>query len=259
MTSDSLDTRLRVGRVVAAVVVTAAVSGLVGASDAASTRFAPQTGVCPRPALQPGDLRLASAGNLSADVDGDGRPDRVYVLLHRHSAQSCRFLLVARSKSRAYVGYLRQAGADHEWPNRDAPVLDVAAPIDAVGGEEVVVAVAAGASTTSVGVYSVRDGFLVRLRVSKAAFEPNTFAYGGSLPSSFSVDCIPGRRRLVAETGFMNNPNGLTVKVDRSLYRATNLTFRLVGHRVYAHLTLREARKRFPELRPRGRIFTACR
>lgn len=216
----------------------------------------PRPATCRRAVVHASDPRFAGAGRLTADVIGDGQRDTAYVVFHRRAARECRFLLVVKNAAHTYATYLRQPDLDANWPTLDSPHLNVAAPVDSVRGDEIVVSLGGGAATTSVGLYSIHGRRLIRLLIPKA-FTPNTFNYGGSLAGSISLDCVGPLHGLVAETGSANH-GGRFYDVGRTLYRADGRSFRFVSQRSYRHLTIQQARARFPELRG-GRAFHSCR
>ena len=117
-------------------------------------------------------------------------------------------------------------------------------------------AVDGGASITSLAIFSIHGGRLIRLRIPNAPEERDTFAYGGSLAGSYTVNCLD--RLLVTQTELTTETDGRTFGVIRALYRASNASFRFVKSRSYRHLTLQAARARFPELRRGASMFSAC-
>lgn len=212
---------------------------------------------CPQPSVRTTDRIVRSAGVLNADIDGNKTRERVFVAERRPSDGGCAFLLVARGPRRTYAAWLREAGADSFWPTQHLPKLRKAVPIDRARGEEVVVAVASGASSASVAVFSVHHGILRRFRIPKAGEAPDAFVYGGSLAGSSTVDCVSRFRGRVANSELSTDATGRKFDVVRTLYEARGDVFRYIGSFTYRHLTRRQVASRFPELRGGG-IFTGC-
>jgi hypothetical protein len=138
------------------------------------------------------------------DVDGDGRPDRVFV---RAAPARCAFhLVVVRRHGRALVAPLR-------WP-----VVVALAPIDRRPGAEIVFTDHVGASMAFLGVYTVRRHVLVRMR--GVVFPVSPGPYFGS------VDCAG--RLVVSTTAELRN---MRLHVERRFYRVVGDEFRLVRTR----------------------------
>ena len=138
------------------------------------------------------------------DVDGDGRPDRVFV---RTAPPGCGFhLVVVRRRGRALVAPLR-------WP-----VVVALAPIDGRPGAEIVFTDHAGASMAFLGVCTVRRQALLRMR--GAVFPVSPGPYFGS------VDCAG--RLVVSTTAELRD---MRLHVERRFYRVVGEKFRLVRTR----------------------------
>lgn len=234
------------------VILAAAVSG-------SGLGAAPRQGATCARSLPAHARAVRSAGVLHADVTGDRREERVSIT-ENPQAKHCRFFLSVTGSNRTYATSLRQSGIDSTWPTRDAPRLLLAAPIDSVPGRDLVVVVDAEGTSTSLAIFAVHQGRLSRFRIPKAASTTNTFAYGGSLAASYTVNCIGARKRgVVVESSLANRPNGKTFDVTRTIFRSRNFVFRFTGYQTFRDLTESEVRARFPELRRGMTIFSSCR
>jgi hypothetical protein len=115
------------------------------------------------------------------------------------------------------------------------PSAGVAAPsfnglyqIDGRPGAEVVVLLAAGASTQFVGAFSAGGGIIERLATSTtdeaSSGSNDLFAFGGSVGHLEAVDCA-SNGRVVVSTAI---PRGQRYQVTRNFYRPSGATLELV-------------------------------
>ena len=143
------------------------------------------------PSLSVAEISRPSGRSVSGDVDGDGRSERVYLVVDRSGEPGCRALVVVRDSDG-----LDAAGLDDSVVSFELglPRLNSLVDIDS-DGLEIVVDVAAGASTAFVGVFSMASGRLESVRLPRLPNVPSgLFAHGGSVGHLDAVDC---RRDLV--------------------------------------------------------------
>jgi hypothetical protein len=178
---------------------------------------------------------------LRADVDGDGRRDRVTIHIARKAPDSCGFLLLVDAGNRRYAARVPQGT---KWPfaipagetsaQYPEPYVVAAARIQRRG---LVVAVAQlhGASVVAGSLYAIVRGTLVRLRFARGYYG---FSYGGSIASSSVFDCYRGGRHgAIVVTG--RTPADPGWRFTRTLLRLEGARFRLVRTRT---LTVSDAR-----------------
>jgi hypothetical protein len=173
---------------------------------------------CPAHPATQGHVRSSFVG----DVDGDGAPDRVFVSVVAGARPRCALhLVVVPRRGRPLFARLRPPALDRYavrtsgWP-RVVELVD----IEERPGAEIVFTDHAGASTAFLGVFTVRRGRLVRMRLPPGS--GNVFAVSPG-PYFGSVDCIGG---LVVATAA--ELRGAWVLVDRRFFRVVGREFRLV-------------------------------
>jgi hypothetical protein len=139
------------------------------------------------PSVNASQVSRPQGRSVSGDVEGDGRPDRVYVVVDRTEEPGCRALLVVRGRSS-----LAAVGVDEGVTSFELglPRLNSLVDIDSEEGLEIVLDVAQGASTAFVGVFSMTTGTLEGVRPPRLPDIPSgLFAYGGSVGHLDAVDC----------------------------------------------------------------------
>jgi hypothetical protein len=144
--------------------------------------------------------------SVSGDVEGDGRRERVYVVVDRTEEPGCRALLVVRGRAS-----LAAVGVDEGVSSFELglPRLNSLVDIDSEEGLEIVVDVAQGASTSFVAVFSMTSGTLERVRPPRLPNIPTgLFAHGGSVGHLDAVDC---RGDLVMVSSAMAQGRGYEV------------------------------------------------
>jgi hypothetical protein len=140
-------------------------------------------------------------GELTGDVDGDGRVDRASVVYARGAPDRCESVLrveradgIATRVVRAGVSPETRSSVSH-----DAPRLTALAPLDGRPGAELLVTVWDGASTSFGALYSVRSGRLVRMHVPRSSIgAAGVLPYSGSLGHTSALQCRRGRAGLVS-------------------------------------------------------------
>jgi hypothetical protein len=140
-----------------------------------------------------GPLRSPPAPRgVGGDVDGDGRSDRVYLIVDPSAEPGCRAFVVVRSRDRLSAAALDDSLISFEL---GFPRLNSLPAIDSEPGLEIVVDVAQGASTSFVEVLTFSQGRPAPVRPALISGIPaGLFAHGGSVGHLDAVDC---RRGLV--------------------------------------------------------------
>jgi hypothetical protein len=185
---------------------------------------------CPNQASVARRPRLRRGGELRGDVDGDQRPDSVFLAVDPAGRGHCRFFLVARGDRAVYVAPLTPWGkaVDLEPSARlDRDILqrlklNGLARITRSGGLSVLLDVWQGAST----------GFVQVFRVWRSRMRPmadGLFPYQGSVGHINGVDCAEGAGADSVVAGGaspVNYQRGDVYAVERLFYRVDGLRFR---------------------------------
>ena len=196
--------------------------------------------------------RSVERGVIRADVDADGRPDRVSVVARYGAAPGCRLALRVQlatgiSLFHRLVETPHTTGSDlrkQSWPRLLSLVK-----VDPRPGLQPVVSIQFGSSTVFVGLFAIHGGRLVRLAAPESAFG------GGVSGVASAVDCWHGAGSGEVVSSFaQSNINGWAV--SRSLLRLVGDGFR----HVTAHASLRVKNlAALPEFHGPGLgIFSSC-
>lgn len=154
------------------------------------------------------DPSLRPPGGLTGDVDGDGERDRVSLAIDEAADPRCRHFVVVAAGGTTYSTAVRHPELD---PTLGLPAVRILAALDARPGFEVVVDVAAGASTTLSAVYGF-DGRMLE-RVVFESGDPATddlVAHGGSAGHLEAAQCIDGS--IVMSSAVARARKGWTVQ-----------------------------------------------
>ncbi|MGH2774469.1 MAG: hypothetical protein ACRDJT_03420 [Actinomycetota bacterium] len=153
----------------------------------------------------------ARRGGTSGDVTGDGAADEVFIAVDEEAEIGCRALLFVRSD-----GGTRAASLDVEDTDLGLglPALSGLKQIDGDGGSDVIVDMAAGASTLFAGVFVFADGGLDQIRIegSQPPAE-NLFAHGGGIAQLSAAGCAA--EGVIVSTAVAE---GRRYRVDRHTY-----------------------------------------
>ena len=151
-------------------------------------------GAVPRPLSHCADVDAPGTfprSTLAADVDGDGRRDRVTVL--RREPTGCPVVVVRGSRVGDRSAQIHQHGLDQPWPDGSTPpYLAAIARIGKGRRAEAVVVTWRGAATSSVAVFGLLGQRFVRYAVPHA-LPTDTFVVGGTVRTTYGVDCFRGR------------------------------------------------------------------
>ncbi len=146
------------------------------------------SGSCPNAGVALGDGERAG-GTLSADVDGDGASEEIYLVLDDAASAGCRAFLVARGTTGTWAAPTQERGVEYALAT---PRLNAVVPVDTRPGAEVVVDVEQGASTQFVALFTFVDGALRRVEAEGAPGLPGgLLPYGGSVGHIEATDCAP--------------------------------------------------------------------
>lgn len=175
-------------------------------------RFSPATDRCPNAAdLADGGTPLG--GEISADVTGDGTDDVVYLVRDEAGAVGCRDFLVVEAGSGTLAVPLTDPGRE---PSLAQPRLHSLAPVDAEPGAEILVDLERGASTQFLGMFTLHDGNMVRVRFERDGGIRDLFPYGGSVGHIEASDCGDEEATVVVSVA---TPLRDRYEVERTGYR----------------------------------------
>lgn len=173
-----------------------------GSTTGSSASMSPQViGArrCPDAAKVVTDPELRAPGGATADLDGDGEEEKIFIARDDDAQAGCAEFLVAHGATKTAVATLAQPGLDTSAVGAVPTILTVA-QVDGRPGLDVVVNLVAGASTQFAGVYSMAGGELERVRVKGDLPEADDlFPYGGSVGHIEASDCTPGGAVVVSQ------------------------------------------------------------
>jgi hypothetical protein len=204
-----------------------ALDGVFVASVAGSGAPAPCSGVTPENSQPWSNV-------LRGDVTGDGRPDLVFVGQHYPAKLFCQRALFVRSGSRTYMAAITQQDITN-WPaNAGGPEPVALDDIDTVRGAEVLLRLnMSGDGHSQIGVYTFRDGRIVRYRmrdVPGTVVFFNAFSVGGSICCIYTFACIKRHAGQVVQTFAGPVHGGRRFEAGRFFLSAQGLRF-VVTHK----------------------------
>lgn len=213
-----------------------------------SPRAAPGSD-CPNEVKASADPSLRRSPPFDGDVDGDGASDRVFIAADESAAPECSAFVVALTRSARLSAPVFQPGFE---PSLNLPALRFLTPLDARPGAEVVVDVAAGASTVFAAAFTVNDGRLRRLAVrgDDPALD-DLFAYGSSAGHTNGADCEKG---LVVVSDAV--PVGGRWRVRRKFFRRAEGSLEILRERSENLVVSSAGMRALPEFS--GRPFSRC-
>jgi hypothetical protein len=197
----------------------AGIAGAGGSSSATGSSFA-----CP--AAGPARLVMIDQHALSGDVDGDGRPDRVFTARVRNSTDFCRYALVVVSRGRyrtlpLHKDSLGPGIAVARW-EAGTPAVDVLARLDRVPGAEMLVAIWEGGSGRRFdAVFTMRRGRLDRMDVSGVGTAGNVLDFGSGGSAAVTLGCAKDKPGRFYELDGLHETNG-EWKITRTYYAFRN-------------------------------------
>jgi hypothetical protein len=158
---------------------------------------------------------IPKEGSLEGDVDGDGTPDIVTLLVNETGAPGCKAFVVVDTADEDLLTPIADENIEFAL---GFPTLNLLAEIDDQPGMEVVVDVTAGASTAFAGVFSASGGALDRIRLEADALGyGDLFPYGGSVGHLEASDCAPDGGVVVS----VATPKGKRYQLKRSFFSFT--------------------------------------
>jgi hypothetical protein len=193
----------------------------------------------------------ARRGELRGDVTGDGDADDVFIAVDEGAEFGCRALLFVASGDGIHAAPLDVEGTDSRL---GLPALTGIKQVAGDGGGDVIVEMAAGASTQFAGVFILADGTLEQIRIegSQPPVE-NLFAHGGGVTQLSAVDCTADDAVLVSTAV----AEGRRYRVDRHTYEFAGGVLARDPARDETHrVKLRAVPRSFPEFA--GPPFSSC-
>jgi len=151
-------------------------------------------------------------GDVGADVTGDGSEDLAYLVRDDDGETGCRDFLVVETEDGSLVTPLSDPGQDYSLP---APRINALVSVDDAPGAEVLVDLEQGASTQFVGMFTVTDGALQRVRVRDRGID-DLFPYGGSVGHIEASDCTDETATVIVSVA---TPLRDRYEVKRAVYR----------------------------------------
>ena len=183
------------------------------------TTTCPRLGEAVRLPLRPG------GSPLEADVDGDGRRDRVTLRYAPRARVSCGFVLVVKTASRVFAVRIPESYKPsqdmkmRDWPFPQ-PYLAAAVRLDA-DRSQIVVERWRGAAVADVSLYGVTDGKLALLRFHPRRTQDQLSLFGTVGTGVSNARCVTGGPMVVITT-WPKDPNGTLWSLRRSEYRLSS-------------------------------------
>lgn len=213
---------IALSRPIAAVVILVALSGCDGDASrpptpptdspfASATPLERETARC---ANQEDAVTTGSrlGGDVAADVTGDGSEDLAYLVRDEDADPGCRDFLVVETEDGPLVTPLSDPGQDYSLP---APRINALVSVDDEEGAEILVDLEQGASTQFVGMFTVTEGSLQRVRVRDRGID-DLFPYGGSVGHIEASDCGREAGTVIVSVA---TPLRDRYEVERTVYR----------------------------------------
>lgn len=171
-----------------------------------------------------------SLGDLVGDIDGDGKRDTVYAIAKGHPRperyghtrySTCRYYLVVESGGSKVLSRVWDEVED----GSSASYLDVRmlTPVDDQPGLEVIVTSHLGAAVETYGIYTWRDGGLLRTLAADSA--EGWFHSSGSGGASYGLDCVQDSDGALIMSDFV--PNDVSIPLQRTYYKLEGSTWEL--------------------------------
>lgn len=171
--------------------LTAAPSPTVTVTETVAPSPAETTTVsaCPNQETVIADSSLRQPGRLTGDLEDDGVADEVFLAVDESAEQGCKAFIVVDSEGAVRSAPIELPDIPFEL---GFPRLISMPLINQAPGAEIVVGVAAGASTQFAAVYTVVDSAIVPvLREGTTALQESLLAFGGSVGHQEAFDCAP--------------------------------------------------------------------
>lgn len=146
-------------------------------------------------------------------MDGDGTVDDVFLVRSEGAAPDCRTLLVVEGRSATYAASTDDPAMPYSLPQ---PRLNRLSYVDDTGGAEVLVDVESGAATQFLGMFTIVDGLLQRVRLEGDSGLGDLLPYGGSVGHIEASNCPMDREEDVVIA--LATPRGPRYVIERTYY-----------------------------------------
>lgn len=152
-------------------------------------------------------------GEVRGDVDGDGSDDVVYVVRDQAGPPGCQTFLVAETADGVLSTPTEEPDVSYAL---QAPRVNSLVQIDGSGGLEILVDLEQGASTQFLGMFTIADGALEKVRIGGGSAYGDLFPYGGSVGHIEASNCTDeaGADVLIG----MATPNATDYTIRTVLY-----------------------------------------
>lgn len=131
-----------------------------------------------------------AGGEARGDVDGDGADDVAYVVRDEAGPPGCQTFLVVETARATLSAPTEEPGVSYAL---QAPRVNSLVQVDGRGGLEVLVDLEQGASTQFLGMFTVVDGALAKVRIGGGSAYGDLFPYGGSVGHLEASNCAEER------------------------------------------------------------------
>ena len=160
----------------------------------------------------------------SGDIDGQGGPDPIFVVADAQGAPGCAGFVAVDLGAEPVSAAVSFPEID---PRFGFPSFNSTAAINDLPGEEIVVNVAAGASTQFVSVYTFEGAALIEVSFENAAGDKTSgvFGFGGSVGHVEAVDCVADDRVVVSSA----TPKGRRYALSRLFLDPLGAAWSAVG------------------------------
>lgn len=125
-------------------------------------------------------------GEVSGDVDGDGSEDVVYVVRDPNGPAGCQTFLVVEASDVTLSTVTEDPGVSYAL---QTPRVNSLVQVDGEGGLEVLVDLEQGAATQFLGMFTIANGTLMKVRIGGGSAYGDLFPYGGSVGRLEASNC----------------------------------------------------------------------
>ena len=160
-------------------------------------------------------------GAIEGDVDGDGTVDDVFLVRSTSGVPECRTLLVVEGDMATYAASTDDPEMPYSLPQ---PRLNRLAYVDDAGGAEVLVDVESGASTQFLGMFTIADGLLQRVKLQGDSGLGDLLPYGGSVGHIEASNCPLDRVQDQDVVIAVATPRGPRYLIERTYYNLEGAT-----------------------------------
>lgn len=154
-----------------------------------------------------------SSGSLTGDVTGDGVDDTVHLVRDPKAEIGCRDFLVVEAGEGTFVTSVSDGDTE---PALSEPRLQGGALVDGKPGTEILVLMETGASTQFLGMFTMFEERLTRVRLQPRPDHGDLFPYGGSVGHIEASDCGAEEGEVIVS---LATPVRNRYEVIRTIYR----------------------------------------